>query len=239
MNKVTAKEGLNRLVDGNRRYVSNLISLKSISHGEKRPTLVAAQNPFAIVLSCSDSRVPSEIVFDQGLGDLFVIRVAGNIVAPSIIGSIEFAASTFGTQLVVVMGHSKCGAVSAALDCQLKGHEVPSENIRDIVDRITPSIKPVLDKIKAPKLVNRDELLDLCIHSNTEASIQHVKSGSQIIRNLILENKLEIVGAEYCLTTGKVIFFKPNSDSEISETLIDDNRRHRHETIMQEPINVI
>lgn len=202
-----AQSSLFRLREGNRRYVNNLISLNSLSHREKRPDLVDAQKPFAIILSCSDSRVPSEIVFDQGLGDLFVVRVAGNIVAPSIIGSIEFAASSFGTGLVVVMGHSHCGAVAAALDCELGGGKNISENIRDIVDRIAPSIRPILDGEDRAHLPAKDMLLSLCIRSNVEASIRQLEESSKILKNLIEKNKLRIVGAEYCIASGEVKFF--------------------------------
>src|SRR5262249_8676874 len=113
-------QALDRLRDGNRRFASNQPASVFLSSRARRAELVAGQRPFAIVLGCSDSRVPAELVFDQGLGDLFVIRVAGNIVAPSQIGSVEFAVSRFGTPLVVVLGHSQCGAVTATLE-ELQG----------------------------------------------------------------------------------------------------------------------
>jgi carbonic anhydrase len=207
MNKVTAEVALKRLKDGNERYLEELISVKNIAHSDKRVRLVDAQTPFAIILSCSDSRVPSEIVFDQGLGDLFVVRVAGNIVAPSIIGSVEFASSKFGTALVVVLGHSNCGAVSAALEAQLKGQAVGSENIQDIVDRISPSIVTALNSHKKDHLSSSENILDRCIRVNIETSVRGLKENSKIISTLVAEGKLKIVGAEYCLETGKVSFF--------------------------------
>jgi carbonic anhydrase len=194
------------------------VSLTSLTHEERRQKLVSAQTPFAIVLSCSDSRAPSEILFDQGLGDLFVIRVAGNIVAPSIIGSIEFAAATFGTQLVVVMGHSHCGAVSAALNVEQHDHDIESENIRDIVERITPAIRPVIATHESieNKLISRDKLLDQCIKSNILASVNHLKHGSKVIENLIQQKKLAVVSAHYCIESGKVSFFDESKTSSVN-----------------------
>ena len=139
---ITAVEALARLRDGNRRFVANQTTALALSDHARRAALVAGQEPFAIVLGCSDSRVPSELVFDQGFGDLFVIRVAGDIVAPSQVGSVEFAAARFGTRLIVVMGHSQCGAVVATLE-ELLGHtNNQSRNLRSIVDRVRPSWKP-------------------------------------------------------------------------------------------------
>src|SRR5213080_3659874 len=138
---ITALDALARLRDGNRRFVANQTRGPALSGPARRAVLVAGQEPFAIILGCSDSRVPAELVFDQGFGDLFVIRVAGNIVAPSQVGSVEFAASRFGTRLVVVMGHSQCGAVVATLD-EVQGRAPnQSRNLRSIVDRIRPSVE--------------------------------------------------------------------------------------------------
>src|SRR5260221_3196407 len=134
-----ARAALDRLREGNRRFASDMRSAESLSSLTRRAELVSGQQPFAIVLGCSDSRVPAEIVFDQGLGDLFVIRVAGNIVAPSQIGSVEFAADRFGTRLVVVLGHSMCGAIQATLDELGRPSTDQSPNLRAIVDRIRPA----------------------------------------------------------------------------------------------------
>ena len=138
---IPAKKALQRLIQGNKRFVRNRRSGKAPAKDDLSWLNVKPRGPFAIILSCSDSRAPSEILFDQGLGDLFVIRVAGNIVAPSQVGSVEFAAATTQAQLVVVMGHSECGAVKATLD-SIEGKEsVPSENIQAIVGRIRPHIE--------------------------------------------------------------------------------------------------
>src|SRR5437764_10926331 len=137
---ITASETLNRLRDGNRRFVEST----AMGNQGHRASLAAGQEPFAIVLGCSDARVPAELVFDQGLGDLFVIRVAGNIVAPSQVGSVEFAASHFGTRLVVVLGHSQCGAILATLEELQQPSERQSRNLRAIVDRIRPSVEALL-----------------------------------------------------------------------------------------------
>src|ERR1700730_6402867 len=136
---ITAAEALASLRDGNRRFVENQTT--AISHHERRTSLISGQEPFAIVLGCSDSRVPAELVFDQGFGDLFVIRVAGNIVAPSQVGSVEFAAARFGTRLVVVMGHSQCGAIVATVEELLGRATNQSHNLRSIVDRVRPSVE--------------------------------------------------------------------------------------------------
>src|SRR5436853_6559583 len=141
---ITAVEALARLRDGNRRFVANQTRAPALSDHARRAALVAGQEPFAIVLGCSDSRVPAELVFDRGFGDLFVIRVAGNIVAPSQVGSVEFAAARFGTRLVVVMGHSQCGAITATVDELLGRSTTESANLRSIVDRVRPSVERLL-----------------------------------------------------------------------------------------------
>lgn len=215
---ISASEALQRLIDGNYRFSKNLTSLASLNHQERRQKLVNQQNPFAIVLTCSDSRVPAEFIFDQGLGDLFVIRVAGNVVAPSIVGSIEFAASTFGTQLVLVMGHSNCGAVAAALKTEQENHGVASENLRDIVTRITPAIRPIINLEKKQKVeFSKEDLLDQCIQANVMASVAHVRSSSKIIESLIQQEKLEVIGAEYSLETGRVEFFNAPQRADLQE----------------------
>src|ERR1041385_2936725 len=136
----TAMEALNRLREGNRRFSSNVRSLESLLGYTNRAAHAAGQNPCAIILGCSDSRVPAEIVFDQGLGDLFVIRVAGNIIAPSQVGSVEFAADRYGTRLVVVMGHTQCGAIQATIEELTGGVPSESRNLRSIVDRVRPAV---------------------------------------------------------------------------------------------------
>lgn len=170
----------------------------------RRSELTEGQEPFAVILGCADSRVPAEIVFDQGLGDLFVIRVAGNIVAPSQIGSVEFAASRFGTRLVVVLGHSYCGAVLATIEELERSDETRSPNLRAIVDRIRPSVEPLLESGAGHEA---DELMHRAVRANVRLSASRLRSGSAILERLIVEDGLLVVGAEYSLETGIVDFF--------------------------------
>ena len=199
---VSALAAIARLQEGNRRFAADVRD-HNTSH-TRRNELVAGQEPFAIVLGCSDSRVPAEIVFDQGLGDLFVIRVAGNIVAPSQIASIEFAAERFGTRLVVVLGHSKCGAVLATIEELGRPVTSRSPNLRSIVDRIRPSVEPLLE---TELRHNPDALVSHAIRANICASTSHLRHGSQILEDLTERNGLLVVGAEYSLETGVVEFF--------------------------------
>ncbi|WP_022953228.1 carbonic anhydrase [Leucothrix mucor] len=202
---ITADEALVRLKDGNQRFATGVRSDDTYTKQMQRPSLINEQTPFAIILGCSDSRVPAEIVFDQGLGDLFVIRVAGNIVAPSQIGSIEFAAERFGTKLVVVMGHSKCGAVTATLDDLRHPSSDGSMNLMSIVSRIRPAVEPLYNT----NLRNDpDLLLEAAIKANIMASTNQLRRGSKVLENLILNNELMVVGAEYSLETGMVEFFE-------------------------------
>ena len=204
MSMISASEALKRLREGNRRFVSNVRGSSVLTNQARRSELVAGQEPFAIVLGCSDSRVPAEIIFDQGLGDLFIIRVAGNIVAPSQVGSVELAAEKFGTRLVVVLGHSKCGAVTATLSELERPTESRSPNLRSIVDRIQPSVEGLLD---TELRQNPDALLQYAVRANIRASAEHLRHGSQILEQLIQEDGLLVVGAEYSLETGFVEFF--------------------------------
>ncbi|MEN8759166.1 MAG: carbonic anhydrase [Desulfobacterales bacterium] len=206
MKTSSAIEALERLRAGNRRFVSDVLQYCSTpTIHTRRSELVSGQEPFAIILGCSDSRVPAEIIFDQGLGDLFVIRVAGNIVGPSQVGSVEFAAEHFGTQLVVVLGHSRCGAVSATIKELQLSAECRSPNICSIVDRIRPSVEALLDSKHQP---NPDTLLQQAVRSNIHASINDLRQGSLILKELIQNNKLIVVGAEYSVETGGVDFFE-------------------------------
>jgi carbonic anhydrase len=205
MQQVSAIEALERLRDGNRRFVSSQANGHMDAGPARRAALVDGQEPFAIILGCSDSRVPAELVFDQGLGDLFVIRVAGNIVAPSQVGSVEFAASRYGTRLVVVMGHTQCGAVIATLD-ELQGRATTeSRNLRSIVDRVRPSVQTVL---AASRTDDHDTLLRASVRANVRASAGHLRHGSSLLEQLSQENGLVVVGAEYSLETGTVDFFE-------------------------------
>jgi carbonic anhydrase len=201
---ISAREALNRLRAGNSRFVSNARTGETFPTGARRSELAAVQEPFAIVLGCSDSRVPAEIVFDQGLGDLFVIRVAGNIVASSQVGSVEFAAARFGTRLVAVVGHSSCGAVRATLEELQQPTQNQSRNLRSIVDRIRPSVEPLL----ATELRHdSDELIRQAVRANIRASANHLRHGSEVLEELIERDGLVVVGAEYSLESGVVDFF--------------------------------
>ncbi len=199
-----ALRALASLREGNARYASNVRSLDSMLSHIRRGELVEVQSPMAIVLGCSDSRVPAEVVFDHGLGDLFVIRVAGNIVAPSQVGSVEFAAARFGTRLVVVLGHSGCGAITATIE-DLRAPGQHSSNIRSIVDRVRPSIEPLLE----PGMPALDDatLLHKAVRANVRASCNHLRHASELLEKLIAEEGLLVVGAEYSLDTGLVDFF--------------------------------
>lgn len=205
---VPAPEALDRLREGNRRFVADAGGDGASTGRSRRRELVAGQAPFAIVLGCSDSRVPAELVFDQGLGDLFVIRVAGNIVAPSLVGSVEFAAERFGTRLVVVLGHSQCGAVQATLEELERPSESRSPNLRSIVERIRPAVEPLLEDGPPPDETRREALLLRAVRANIRASSDHLRHGSEILERLSREDGLLVVGAEYSLETGVVDFFE-------------------------------
>ena len=201
---ISARAALERLREGNRRFVSDVRNDDRITSQTRRNELAAGQEPFAIILGCSDSRVPAEIVFDQGLGDLFVIRVAGNIVASSQVGSVEFAAARFGTRLVVVLGHSQCGAVLATLEELQLATGNQSWNLRSIVDRVRPSVEALL----ATELRhNPDALVRQAVRANIRVSANHLRHGSEVLEELIQRNGLLVVGAEYSLETGFVDFF--------------------------------
>jgi carbonic anhydrase len=199
-----AFEALERLREGNRRFVSGVRSLETLTSQTRRSEFVSGQKPFAVILGCSDSRVPVELVFDQGLGDLFVIRVAGNIVAPSQIGSVEFAAEQFGTRLVVVLGHTRCSAVQSTLDELLRPSENQSRNLRSIVDRIRPAVAALLESADGRE---REALARRAVRANVRVSANSLRHGSPILEELVEAKQLMIVGAEYALETGQVEFF--------------------------------
>jgi carbonic anhydrase len=200
---VAARDALQRLRDGNRRFASNASGSDAFMSHARRAELTAGQQPFAIILGCSDSRVPAEIVFDQGLGDLFVIRVAGNIVAPSQVGSVEFAAARYGTRLVVVLGHSQCGAILSTIEELRMPTENQSRNLRAIVDRVRPSVEGLL----ATELSQDPEaLVRQAVRANIRASVNHLRHGSQVLEQLIQDEGLLVVGAEYSLESGVVEF---------------------------------
>jgi carbonic anhydrase len=201
---LTPLAALERLRAGNRRFAAGVSSGAALAGQAHLSRLAAGQQPFAVILGCSDSRVPVEIVFDQGLGDLFVIRVAGNIVAPSQVGSVEFAAEQFGTRLVVVLGHSRCGAVTATLEQLQRPTQSQSPNLRSIVERIRPAVASLL----ATNLQrDPDALLHQAVRANILAAADHLRHGSPVIEHLIQHAGLLVVGAEYSLETGFVEFF--------------------------------
>jgi carbonic anhydrase len=202
---ISALEALERLRQGNRRFMTDTCDRDMLMSRSRRAQLTTGQTPFAIILGCSDSRVPAEIVFDQGLGDLFVIRVAGNIVAPSQVGSVEFAADRFGTRLVVVLGHSQCGAVIATLEELEHPTENQSRNVRSIVNRIRPAVQGLFetDLRKDP-----EALVEHAVRANVRASVNQLHNGSEILEHLVQNDGLLIVGAEYSLETGEVDFFE-------------------------------
>lgn len=193
-------------MDGNRRFLD---SDAPPTNRTFRPELAdQGQRPFAIVLGCSDSRTPVEILFDEGFGDLFVVRIAGQIVAPSVVGSIEFAAAQFGTRLVVVLGHTRCGAINATVRAIQSGDGPESKNIRAITDRISPHIQgfvrsagPAIDQPLVPALLQE------AMRINVRASADHLRHGSQLLEELVLSGQVAVVGAEYELETGRVHFF--------------------------------
>ncbi len=196
---ISATESIERLQDGNRRFVSGTSKIDEAVREAKRAELVTGQSPFAIVLACSDSRVPVELVFDQGLGDLFVIRVAGNVVAPSQVGSVEYAAAQLGTRLVVVLGHSNCGAVDATLKELRREQAHRSPNLRAIVDRIRPAVEPLLEE-------NEHVSLQDAVIANVIRSVERLHHGSIILEELVKSGDLLIIGAEYSIESGVVTF---------------------------------
>lgn len=202
---ISANEALERLKEGNRRFVSGTRSPETRMSQAQRKELAGGQEPFAVIIGCSDSRVPVELVFDQGLGDLFVIRVAGNIMTPSLIGSVEYAVANLGTRLAVVLGHTGCGAVQATVDELRQPTENPSKNLLSIVDRIRPAVEGLLD----PEGKNdREELVRRSVRANVRVSTDALRQGSDILEPMIEEGELRVVGAEYSLETGEVDFFE-------------------------------
>ena len=201
---IPAADALARLREGNRRFAADEPTNAGSNYRSRRLETAPNQEPFAIILGCSDSRVPAELVFDQGFGDLFVIRVAGNIVAPSQVGSVEFAASLFSTRLVVVVGHSNCGAIEATVD-ELLGHaRAQSKNLRSIVDRVRPAVQTLMSGRSG---IDRQSLVDEAVRANVRASVDHLRHGSELLEELIRRGGLKVVGAEYSLESGVVTFF--------------------------------
>ncbi len=202
--RLSADEALLRLREGNRRFVDHVVSLDALLSHARRAEQALSQAPFAVILGCSDSRAPAEFVFDQGLGDLFVIRVAGNIAAPSQIGSIEFAVERFGVKLVVVLGHSNCGAVRATLDHCFKP-ESTSPGLHAIVDRISPALLPLVHVCPCQE---PDDLMPQAVRANVLATVNMLRNGSTLLEERRMRDGLLILGADYDLSSGLVDFFE-------------------------------
>jgi carbonic anhydrase len=200
----TALEALEKLREGNQRFVDADRCVDTYLSHTRLDEHLEGQSPFAIVLGCSDSRVPVEIIFDVGVGDLFVIRVAGNVIAPSLVGSIEFAAERFGSRLVVVLGHTGCGAIEATIDSLQANDDSGSENIQDIVGRIRPAVEHLVREAPAEA---RENVLNQAVRANVEANVNALENASKVLERLIRDQGLVIVGAEYSLATGQVDFF--------------------------------
>ena len=217
---ISGAEALARLREGNRRSVAGVDDPNAALRQTHRLALAQGQGrgqePFAIVLGCSDSRVPAELVFGQGFGDLFVIRVAGNIVAPSQVGSVEFAAGRFGTRLAVVLGHTQCGAIAATLEELRQPTPHQSPNLRSIVDRIRPSVEPLL---ATPLAQDAEAFVAHAVRANIRAAADHLRHGSAVLERLVADDGLLIVGAEYCLETGVVEFFDGVPERFVQENL--------------------
>lgn len=201
---ISASDALERLREGNRRFVAGEHTIDELASGIRRMAVVSGQRPIATILGCSDSRVPVEVVFDQGFGDLFVIRVAGNIVAPSQVGSVEFAAERLGTRLVVVLGHTRCGAVTATLEDLQRPASNQSWNMNSIVSRIRPSVEGLL---ATDLRHDHERLIDQAVRANVRTSVNQLRHGSDVLELLIRRDGLRVVGAEYSLETGIVDFF--------------------------------
>lgn len=193
------EEGIRRLLEGNRRFLEQ----RAVEGARVfRPELAEqGQRPFAVVLGCSDSRTPVEILFDQGFGDLFVVRLAGHVVAPSVVGSIEFAVEQFGTRLVVVMGHTRCGAIAASVKALRSGDDPESRNLRAITDRIAPNLRGYL---RAASGRPEEEVLRESMRLNVQASCDNLRHASRLLEDLVSAGRVQVVGAEYELETGRV-----------------------------------
>jgi carbonic anhydrase len=209
---VSPDEALQKLMDGNKHYLENKLTNAAMSDSATRASLANSQKPYAIVLTCSDSRVPPEIIFDKGLGEIFVVRVAGNIPDPVVIGSIEYAAEHLGSTLIIVLGHERCGAVTATVDS--KGKSSGSKNIDAIIKGIRPSVKAAAkncDACKGEKKcaeTKKNEFVECVIDANAKTVAADLTQKSMILKHLADEKKIKIVAAKYDLDEGVVTLFK-------------------------------
>lgn len=204
MSKITALEALKRLQEGNERFTQDINGNDIETNAAQRTALVEKQEPIAIILGCADARVPAEIVFDQNLGDLFVVRVAGNIAKPTQIGSIEYAVHHLGTRLIVVLGHSSCGAVAATVDSVMSSSQAPSPGLDSLISTITPAVKTVMSNNAD---IDTESLIAKSVRENVSNSVKALQSNSDILKDVIQNDNLLVVGAEYDLATGTVHFF--------------------------------
>ena len=198
---VTADQALKNLMDGNQRYVAGKMTNQKRSDATTRATLTKTQKPYAIILSCSDSRVPPEIIFDEGLGEIFVIRVAGNVADPVVLGSIEYAAEHIGTPLVMVLGHKSCGAVTAAVKATGK----PEGNLGQIVTAIQPAVEQAKKETAGKP---EAEVIDKAIDDNIDLVAASLTKQSEVLKGLVAKGELKIVKAKYDLEDGKVSLLK-------------------------------
>lgn len=209
---VSPEDALQKLMDGNKRYVDNQMTGTKLCDLSTRTSLAKSQKPYAIILTCSDSRVPPEILFDKGLGEIFVIRVAGNVPDPVVLGSIEYAAEHLGSPLIMVLGHERCGAVTATVDA--KGKSTGSPNIDAIVKTIAPNVKAAVKDCEVCKgdkkcaETKKSEFVECVIDTNTKTIAANLTKKSKILTHLLHENKIKIVAAKYDLDDGVVTLFK-------------------------------
>jgi carbonic anhydrase len=204
VSRTASLAALERLREGNRRFIAKVRGIEALHSQQRRAELASKPQPFANDLGCSDSRAPAEILFDQGLGDLFVIRVAGNIVEPSQIASVEFAAQRFGVPLVVLMGHTRCGAIEATLEAIDRPHDESLHPLRSIVDRVRPAIEPLT---RTELARDPQELRRHCVRANVRSCANHLRHGSPALERMVIEGRVSVVGAEYDVETGLVDFF--------------------------------
>lgn len=209
-----ANDALKRLKAGNDRFVANVRDVSAQANESRRAEILEAQKPFAIILGCSDSRVPAELVFDQGLGDLFVIRVAGNIVEPALVGSVEFSAMQHGARLVIVLGHTRCGAVQATVGEIKQPSGNLSPNLSAIVKQIQPTVQALINDGLGEDEAN---LISSATRANIQASVTKLTQNSEVLRDLVTNDGLRIIGAEYSLETGIVEFFS-EGDEHLAES---------------------
>lgn len=209
---VSPDEALQKLMEGNKRYVENQMTGTKLCDLTTRSGLAKSQKPYAIILTCSDSRVPPEIVFDKGLGEIFVVRVAGNVPDPVVLGSIEYAAEHLGSPLIMVLGHERCGAVKATVDA--KGKSTGSPNIDAIVKTVAPNVKTAAKDCDACKGeakcadTKKDAFVECVIDANAKTVAANLTKKSKILNHLQHEKKIKIVAAKYDLDDGIVTIFK-------------------------------